>query len=195
MYKGFESKHGMSATIFKNYDNVYTGHYHTKSTKGNITYVGTPYEECWHDSGDERGFYILDQNKPKLKFIKNSFTLFEKILYNESSDQDYMDDSYLQRFENKYIKIIIDDKTDAKFDLFFEKLNNIPNYGITIIDKQQDMIDLMQDVDETSDTVSILNTYIDNTISDGLDTSTIKSIMFEVYNSALKQSVYNVNDL
>lgn len=184
MYKGFESKHGMSATIFKKYDAVYTGHYHTKSSKGNIHYLGTPYELCWHDSGDDRGFHILDK---KLKFIKNPFTLFEKIIYDDSSSVNYLDDDYLMSFNEKYIKVIVEIKNNQlNYDMFIDKLNNININDLIIIDKAQELLELEETINESDDTVSLLNRYIDNNHDDILDISKVKNIMFDVYNAAMR---------
>lgn len=183
MYKGFESKHGMSPTIFKGYDKVITGHYHTISSKNNILYVGTPYEMCWHDANDIRGFHVLDKN---LKFIQNPFTLFNKIYYDDSKDFNYLDDDYVNSLQHKYIKIIVESKIPEKYDLFLEKLNTIDTLGLTINDKEQELLELQEDIDESDDTVSILNRYIDTTITDDLDVCKIKTIMFDIYNSALR---------
>lgn len=182
MYKGFESKIGMSATVFEKYSSVITGHYHTRSSKGNITYVGTPYEMCWHDSNDVRGFHVLDR---KLKFIPNPLTLFDKIIYN---DTDYRNID-LKLYENKYIKVIVEKKSDTnQYEVFLNALNNIHTHNLIIIDKEKDNEELQSDIDDCDDTVSILNTYIDNTIEDTLDSSKIKTIMFDIYNTALRDS-------
>jgi len=75
MMKGHIIEHGMDSSILSKYDNVYSGHYHTKSQKGNIRYLGIPYEMTWSDYDDEKGFYVLDTDTKELTFIRNPFIL------------------------------------------------------------------------------------------------------------------------
>src|SRR5690606_15484591 len=40
MYRGSVNEHGMASSVFDKFDEVYSGHFHTRSKKGNITYLG-----------------------------------------------------------------------------------------------------------------------------------------------------------
>lgn len=64
------STHGLDRKVFKNIK-VLSGHYHTKQTQGNITYVGTPWQMTWEDFDTEHGFHVLDENL-ELEFIENN---------------------------------------------------------------------------------------------------------------------------
>ncbi len=43
-----------------NFKHIYSGHFHTPSTQENITYLGSPYQQTFHDLGSPRGYYIWD---------------------------------------------------------------------------------------------------------------------------------------
>ena len=60
MYKNYVAGDGLQPNIFKGYEFVASGHYHHKSSKGNIHYLGAPYEITWNDYDDHRGFHIFD---------------------------------------------------------------------------------------------------------------------------------------
>lgn len=53
---------------FEKFRLVLTGHFHTPSRKGNIIYLGAPFQLSFNDSGGKRGYYILDDNK--LSFLE-----------------------------------------------------------------------------------------------------------------------------
>ena len=44
MYRGAVSEHGFEPSMFKKFNYVFSGHYHHKSSVGNIHYLGAPYE-------------------------------------------------------------------------------------------------------------------------------------------------------
>ena len=74
--KTIVSKHGHEPEIFKNFDLVLSGHFHIKSSKDNIHYVGNPIQTTWNDYGVEKGFHIYDTYDGKLSFIKNDYDIF-----------------------------------------------------------------------------------------------------------------------
>ncbi len=51
--------HGFDMKYFKKFDKVYSGHFHTRSSVGDIHYLGNPYEIYWNDFENMRGFHIL----------------------------------------------------------------------------------------------------------------------------------------
>jgi DNA repair exonuclease SbcCD nuclease subunit len=68
MYKGVMSHGGLSTAMFKKYRHVYSGHFHTRSTGGNITYLGTPCEMTWNDFNDPRGIHFFDMDNGSVTF-------------------------------------------------------------------------------------------------------------------------------
>jgi DNA repair exonuclease SbcCD nuclease subunit len=52
---------------FLKFELVMSGHFHTKSQKGNITYLGNTYQMYWNDYADQRGFHIFDTDTLKLE--------------------------------------------------------------------------------------------------------------------------------
>jgi hypothetical protein len=68
MNNSFAADKGFVASDFKKFKHVYSGHFHTPSTNGNITYLGSPYGMTFHDVNSDRGFYVWE--KGKLDFIQ-----------------------------------------------------------------------------------------------------------------------------
>ena len=71
MMRGVKSTVGMDASLFKRFEMVLSGHFHTKSQKDNIYYLGNQMELTWADSGDPKYFHVLDTETRELTPIKN----------------------------------------------------------------------------------------------------------------------------
>jgi len=88
MNDSFTCKSGLNSNGFKNFESVYSGHFHKKSTSGNITYLGSPYQQTFADENNERGFHIWDNGE--LIFIRNIISPeFHKIDANDI-DKDFI---------------------------------------------------------------------------------------------------------
>ena len=117
---GMRMEHGLEPSKFKKFDTVFSGHYHHKSTKGNITYLGNTYQMFWNDVNDSRGFHIFDTETQELEFIDNPFSIFEKFYYEDTPYQ-LFDTSDLK---DKIVKIIVRKKSDQlAFEKFIDKLH------------------------------------------------------------------------
>jgi DNA repair exonuclease SbcCD nuclease subunit len=84
MYRNSISEEGqIELSTLKKFKHVFSGHYHTISQSGNITYIGTPYHLTWQDYPDKRGFWILDTDTDEVEFVQNSDdkTLFKLFIY------------------------------------------------------------------------------------------------------------------
>ena len=57
---GYTMEHGDSPDIFKKFKLTCSGHYHMRSRRDRIVYLGNPYQLYWNDYGHERGFHILN---------------------------------------------------------------------------------------------------------------------------------------
>lgn len=162
MYKGSINDHGMSPSVFSKFDQVMTGHYHHKSSSGNINYLGAPYQMTWSDYGDPRGFHIYDTANRVLTYIENPIEMFHKVVYND--DGKNMEEVLIdcEPYRDTYIKLIVESKTNPLwFDMLINKFEAAGVKDLKIIEDME-QIDVDDDViDEADDTLTILNSYID----------------------------------
>lgn len=188
MYKGMVGNHGLSHEMFAKYERVLSGHYHTRSKQENIEYVGTPYEMTWQDYNDPRGFSIFDTETRELEFIKNPYTIHEKIAYDDKN-QDPIDLSQID-IKDKYVKVAVINKTDLyKFDQFINELYTKDAYEIKIIEDFSEFTngEISTDIN-IEDTMSILSNYVDSVETDE-NKEEIKSVLKELYLEAINQEV------
>lgn len=183
VYPGQVQPNGISKDIFKKFDRVFSGHYHTRSDDGKIFYLGNPYQMFWNDYDDQRGFNIFDTETYKLEHIKNPYTIFEKIYY-EDTDIRFLDEMDVT---DKFVKLIVKKKTNQKqYDKFLDKLSQQKCLEIKISE--------ILDIDDTNfqyqdceveDTLTTLDRYIDES-EFNLDKKISKQIIRDLYSQALE---------
>ena len=170
--------HGMDKKVFKRFDAVYSGHYHTKSTQDNVTYLGTQLELSWSDAGDPKYFHVFDTNTREMEPIRNPYTLYHKFIWD--------DDPIKLREEmvkGKHIKIIVTSKKNLyEFDKFLEKVYNFNPYEVKVLETFEEYAgDAIEDSKvSTVDTTTLLNSYVDATETD-LDNDKLKKMLQELY--------------
>ena len=167
---------GMDINPFDKFQRVFSGHYHMKSTKGNISYLGNPYQLYWNDYGCKRGFHVFDTETLKTTFYRNPYDMFYKLYY----DNGVRNEIHPSDLEGTFVKLIVEDKGDqTKFDYAVRQLLS---WGLADLKIIEDLSVEMEDslVLETEDTITLLDKYIDE-IDLPVDSENVKSIMRSLY--------------
>jgi DNA repair exonuclease SbcCD nuclease subunit len=193
MYKGGFIDHGISDAWLKKFELVCSGHYHHKSTNGNVNYLGCPYEMTWSDYDDTKGFHILDTETRTLEFVPNTFTLFHKVWYDDT-DLDMhgllKQTEDFSKYESRVVKVIIKNKDNPQlFDLYIEKLEAVNPLNIQVVQDHLHL-DLEDDndiVDEAEDTLTILDNYVEN-LDIKNDRVDLQKLLRDLYSEALQVS-------
>ena len=192
MDRGNICESGIDKQSLSKYDVVLTGHFHHKSTDGNITYVGTPYEMTWADWNDPKGFHIFDTETREMNFVKNTFSMFHKITYDDGKTtfEDWKEYDF-SKLKECYVKVVVLNKQNPfLFDHVIDSLYKAGVSDLSIVEDFTDVnVDLDQDIiDQAEDTITILSKYIDNLTLD-VEAEKLKSIMRELYVEALNTEV------
>ena len=192
MDRGNVCESGIDKQSLSKYDVVLTGHFHHKSTDGNITYVGTPYEMTWADWNDPKGFHIFDTETREMNFVKNSFSMFHKITYDDGKTtfEDWKEYDF-SKLKECYVKVVVLNKQNPfLFDHVIDSLYKAGVSDLSIVEDFTDVnVDLDQDIiDQAEDTITILSKYIDNLTLD-VEPEKLKTLMRELYVEALNTEV------
>jgi len=188
MNKAFVSKSGFDKQIFSKFDMVFSGHYHTRNTHGNITYLGSPYQMTHIDQGETRGFHIFDTDTREVEFVKNPEVMFLRYVYDDEMSEPL--DYDISLFKDKFVKIIVNKKNDLyKFDRFIKRImDKAEAHDIKIIEDVNSLShDEMNEEIDIEDTQMILEHFVNtadvpNSI-DKLDVSNyIKHLYIESIN-------------
>jgi len=184
MMKGIPNTHGMDPSLFSRFESVYSGHFHTKSTQGNITYLGSQLEFTWSDAHDNKYFHILDTNTRELTEVRNPHTIFHRIHYDDT--QINFDDYDIKQVDNKFVKIVVINKTDLfTFDRFVDRIQNRPIHELKIAENFAEFLgDAVEDEGiSVEETTELLDSYIDNVETD-LSKDRLKSNMRDLFTEA-----------
>lgn len=191
--KGVPSHDGIDFSFLKEYNQVYSGHYHTFSEHDHIMYLGTPYELFWSDYKDQKYFAILDMETMKHDLVPNPMRMFHKISYDDGNlTMDDIKKMDYEKFASSYVKIVVVNKQDPYlFDKMLEELYKVSPIDVTIVEDftEQALEDTDEDiVNQAEDTMTILYKYIEAQNLDATkDVSRLKTIMRELYVEALSK--------
>ena len=181
MMKGLPNAHGMTTEHFDRFETVLSGHFHTKSSQGNIHYLGSQMEFTWADADDPKYFHVLDTETRELTPVCNPHTIFEKVVYNDE-ETDY--NSYdVTRLNDKFIKVIVAKKKDPyMFDRFIDRINQQNVYELKIAETFDEFIgeNISDEVVSLEDTTQLLDSYVDAVETD-LDKDKIKNLMRNLF--------------
>jgi DNA repair exonuclease SbcCD nuclease subunit len=179
MMKGVSSMyHSRSTDFLKNYETVYSGHFHTKSDNGHIFYLGNTYEINWSDFNDNRGFHIFDTETLDCIQIVNPYKLHAKVYYDENEKETQLDEDY----DGQIVKLIVTTKTDfAHFNLLVEKMER-ESETLTIVE-DHGLLTTEQVEFDTEDTITTLNKYVEGMNIDNEEE--VKRILNEIYVEAI----------
>ena len=188
MMRGIKSPHGMSSDLFKRFEVVMSGHFHTKSSKDNIYYLGSQMEFTWADAGDPKHFHIIDTETRVLTPVRNPLTMFTKIFYDDTKGVPQINKESL---EEHFVKVVVVNKTDPfKFDKFIDAIQQIKVHELKIAETFDEFIgaNVLDDNISVEDTTELLDSYIEAVETD-LDKDRMKTTMRSLYVEAQDKEI------
>ena len=188
MMRGIKSPHGMSSDLFKRFEVVMSGHFHTKSSKDNIYYLGSQMEFTWADAGDPKHFHIIDTETRVLTPVRNPLTMFTKIFYDDTKGIPQINKESL---EDHFVKVVVVNKTDPfKFDKFIDAIQQIKVHELKIAETFDEFIgaNVLDDNISVEDTTELLDSYIEAVETD-LDKDRMKTTMRSLYVEAQDKEI------
>jgi len=179
MHRGQMAEHGMSPATLSHFRVVLSGHYHHKSSKGNVHYLGAPYEMTWSDYDDPRGFHVFDTETLELDFCRNPNSVFAKLYYDDADTRvELLDD-----VREKVVKIVIKSKNDPMgYDRFVECVEMLAA-NVQVVDDHLKR-DVISDVEIASDAPDTLSLLTACTETARCDRTALRALLAELFNRA-----------
>lgn len=185
---GNEFKGGLRAEDFSGFNMVLSGHFHHRSSNGNIYYLGTPTENTWGDYNDLRGFHILDTTDLSLEFHENPLRMFHKVFYDDTSqDGEYWDSHPYSQYLGCYVKLVVVNRTNpGMFDRVLTSLEESGLADLKVIENASH--EYSEEVDQSEDTMTIVGRYVDTyEAPETFDKQVLKGFLHKIYNEALSR--------
>ena len=179
---------GTPVAWLSRFEQVYSGHFHTKSVIQNIKYLGAQMEFTWNDFGDDKYFHVFDTETREIEAIKNPLKMFHKVFYDDT-DETLMaikkkDFSHLK---DTFVKVIVTNKNEPYwFDVFVEGIIKAGPADLKVVEDHSNLDILNEDelVGEAEDTLTILTKHIDSLNIEG-DKSELDALMKSLYAESL----------
>lgn len=188
--KGVVHHGGMESGVLSKFGLVCSGHFHHKSTIGNINYLGAAYEFSWADWNDPRGFTILDTDTMRLEFIQNPYRLFHMLAYDDVNNLDAIKEDIDERdfsvYEKSYVKIVaVNRKDPTLFERYMDKIYKAGANDITVVEDANLFTDDSTEelISDGEDTITLFNRYIDG-INVNVNPSKLKNYIKTIYMEA-----------
>jgi len=177
---GLRFADGLDARLFHRFSSVMSGHFHMKQSKGNIHYLGTPYQITFSDANQRKGFHVLDTETGNLEFVENQDKMFHVFVYDENENLDR------ETYKNKYVKIMVDrrnGRSNKGVDLLIDELNSLPVANLTVVELEEEKKEDEEAIDLQKDTLTIISEEIDRM---GINNSEkLKKVINELYVESL----------
>lgn len=175
--QGYESKH------FNKFEYVLSGHYHIKSDRDNIHYLGTQYQMGFSDVWEKKGFHVFDFQNRSLEFVQNPRKLFYTLDYYENS-KEKIDFTH---YKDKYVKIFIKEKTkQVLFEKYLDKFYEAGVVELAVADEVTTNSEIAA-VDIHKDTLQLLHEEIGSINEQSIDKNALAEIINTAYNRALSK--------
>jgi DNA repair exonuclease SbcCD nuclease subunit len=179
---GVKFGEGMDDKFLEKFDLVLSGHFHKKSSKSNIHYLGTQYQMTSIDTNEIKGFHVLDTETRELRFIPNPMKMFHNVEWRNGTLIQDFDPS---RYKGTYVKVLVyEKKSETKFDQFIDSLYAAEPANVSIIEDLSDRTREEGELDISEDTLSLINKEIDGMEADNKEE--LKNIVREIYMESLE---------
>jgi Straboviridae/Ackermannviridae/Kyanoviridae exonuclease subunit 1 len=187
MHRGTVCERGMDPGVFKRFDRVWSGHFHTPSEKGNVTYLGAAGQFTWADYDDPRGFHLLDTETLETEFVPNPHEAFHKVFYDGTDESIGAMESAAT--SGKFVKLIVSDRSDVnKLAAAVDTLESSGLIDLQVVDDHRHADDQTdEDIRIESgvgDTLSVLLGMIDEHV-DSRDRERARHLARELHDEAV----------
>ena len=155
--KGHLALHGDDPKLFSQFNLVFSGHYHNRSKRDNIFYIGSCFQFNWGDAANDSGLVIFDTETDTILEIGNPYSMFNTIEYDEDTNI-----LFPLEWKNTYIRVnIVNKKSETKFNKFIESIHEVGIADLLINENLSPLVISKKQI-QTSNTLDIFKETINS---------------------------------
>lgn len=174
-YRGMKS-HGIEPDFLKNYEQVWSGHFHTISQSNNVVYIGTPWTITAGDANDPRGYWVFDtDSESNIQFIENETMWHRKIFYPECLKES----KDLSQFKELSVRVLLNEM-NTKFSKFESDLESIA-HEVKVVSKIDNEVESTDEEVEVKNILDLMYEYVEAVAKDDTELKSLKSIVKNLY--------------
>jgi DNA repair exonuclease SbcCD nuclease subunit len=168
MNEGHADSEGIPSVWLKDFNRVFSGHYHYRNAFQNIQYIGSPMQQSFGEINQKKGVMVYDNEKNKVSFqeIKGTSCHYEIEISQEegSSKEAFRGGEEKEVSKKDFLRIKI--KGDSEFCLSLNKHEYRERFGVENIKVERDVKDkhvsrLKITSSDILSTESIMQKYVD----------------------------------
>ena len=197
MYRGVPNTHGLSPDAFQSFALVLSGHYHHKSSRPPVHYLGSPYDMIWSDADDPRGFHWWTPQSHALDFVRNPHALFYKFVYDDRDQPSTYTRDLIARMTaapvtQRIVKVIVKHKSQPiHYETFVDAAMKLGAHDMQFLDETVTGLsdETVEDHDASMDTLSTIQWYVNSVPwANGQVQQDVTTLMTSLYQEATELS-------
>lgn len=186
-----QNHHGTDTENYKGFEAVYSGHIHYRQRKGKLRLVGTPYELTRSDSGNAKGFDLVDLETMEETFFQNDVS--PKFLkFNLKSLYMVQLGEFKRQIENNFVDLYVPSSI-ATSSALSKLINKVQKESRKIepsiyeddslVDKDLYDMDQIEDMYKNYNILHLCNMYIDGMGTDEEMKQKLKSRLKQIHDN------------
>jgi len=187
-----EITEGINVSVFSDYQQVISGHYHKPIIEKNIWYPGSPLEFTWADYDQQKGFVILNTETQEINKIVTKQKMFHKVFYDDKDEFKLRKQrKNFTELRDKYVKVIVKNRSNrTMFDSWMNELYEKGKpYNVSVVDVTVNNQLTEEEIRiETLSTIEIIDNAIDSMIID-VSKDSLKTLFHDLYKESLEMEV------
>lgn len=180
---------GLEESVFKKYKKVFSGHFHLKSDRHRVYYVGTPFQLNWADANRTKSFVVFDTETKTYEDVVNEDNFH---LYLEYDDINKKFSKVDGLNPHSFIKLLVKNKEQPfLFNEFTKRIYKSEPADVKFIESKFSNLNEQEEVKLSVQTMEdIIANYIKNSSFDNKDDLT--RYMLTLYNQAIMGEANNL---
>lgn len=163
---------------------MFSGHFHIRATNGVIQYIGNPVQTNWGEFNYPKGFAIFDTATKEIEFVDNPNRIYEIVRYDDSLDIGQFDSS---TYSKKIVRLTVSKcQNKKKLDVLLEAINSVAHH-VELVEDYDVVVDDSGNEVIPTDTLHLINQFLDSCKIDHLDRPLLDSVISEVYRESLER--------